>query len=65
MDFSTFLTSKLKERKIDVSVYHSYLMGILEDTLEEDEKREMIGDIVGSLIVSSTITSPGFSSSNM
>lgn len=52
MDFNSFLTSKLKEKKIDTSVYHSYLLGILEDTIEEDEKREMILDIIGSLIVS-------------
>lgn len=54
MDFSTFLTSKLREKKIDVGVYHSYLMGILEDNIDEDEKRETINDIVNSLIVSST-----------
>lgn len=52
MDFSTFLTSKLKEKKIDVSIYHSYLMGILEDNIDEEEKREMIADIIASLIVS-------------
>lgn len=52
MNFDQFLTSKLKEKKIDTSVYHSYLLGILEDTIEEDEKREMILDIIGSLIVS-------------
>lgn len=52
MEFSTFLTNKLKEKKIDVSVYHSYLMGILEDNLDEEEKREMVADILASLIVS-------------
>lgn len=52
MEFSAFLTKYLKEKKIDVSVYHSYLMGILEDNLEEDERREMVSDIIGSLIVS-------------
>lgn len=52
MDFQNFLTAKLKERKIDVSVYLSYLMGILEDTLEEDERRENLLDILASLLVS-------------
>jgi hypothetical protein len=52
MDFNSFLTNLLKEKKIDVGVYHSYLVGILEDTIDEDEKREMILDIVSSLIVS-------------
>lgn len=52
MDFQEWLNSLLKERKIDVSVYHSYLLGILEDQLDEDEKREMVADIIGSLIVS-------------
>lgn len=52
MEFSTFLTNKLKEKKIDVSVYHSYLMGILEDNLDVEEKREMVADILASLIVS-------------
>lgn len=52
MEFSTFLTNKLKEKKIDVSVYHSYLMGILEDNLDEEEKREMVADILASLIAS-------------
>lgn len=52
MDFTVFLSSLLKEKKIDVSVYLSYLLGILEDQLEEDEQREMISDILGSLIVS-------------
>lgn len=51
MDFKEFLTLKLRERKIDVSVYHSYLMGILEDNLDEQEKRENVSDILGSLIV--------------
>lgn len=53
MEFQQFLTAKLKEKKIDVSVYLSYLMGILEDSLEEEEKREMVLDIVNSLVVSS------------
>jgi hypothetical protein len=52
MDFNNFLKELLKEKKIDVGVYHSYLVGILEDTLDEEEKREMILDIVSSLIVS-------------
>jgi hypothetical protein len=51
LDFSSFLKSFLKEKKIDVSVYHSYLVGILEDTIDEEEKREMVLDIVSSLIV--------------
>lgn len=52
MTFSQYLNRVLNENKIDVSVYHSYLMGILEDSLDEDEKREMVLDIVSSLIVS-------------
>lgn len=52
MDFNNFLTNKLKEKHIDVSIYHSYLTGILEDTIDEDERREMIADILNSLIVS-------------
>lgn len=52
MEFQNFLTAKLKEKKIDVGVYSSYLMGILEDSLEEDEKREMVLDILASLVVS-------------
>lgn len=53
MNFQNFLTLKLKERKIDVSVYHSYLLSILEDQgLDEEEKRETVQDIVASLVVS-------------
>lgn len=52
MEFQNFLQAKLKEKKIDVGVYLSYLMGILEDNLEEDEKREMVLDILNSLVVS-------------
>lgn len=58
MDFNSFLTNLLKEKKIDVGVYHSYLVGILEDTIDEDEKREMVLDIVSSLIVSFSHFSP-------
>lgn len=52
MEFQQFLTAKLKEKKIDVGVYLSYLMGILEGGEEDDEKREMVLDILNSLIVS-------------
>lgn len=52
MDFNSFLTLLLKEKKIDVSVYHSYLVGILEDNIDDEEKRETIEDIINSLIVS-------------
>lgn len=52
MDFNQFLKQLLQEKKIDVGVYHSYLIGILEDNIDEDEKREMVLDIVSSLIVS-------------
>ena len=51
--FQEWLKKELKCLKIDVDVYHSYLLGILEDNIDEDEKREMITDIVSSLIVSS------------
>lgn len=51
MEFQQFLTAKLKEKKIDVGVYLSYLMGILEGSEEEDEKREMVLDILNSLVV--------------
>lgn len=51
MEFKIWLKDFLKERKIDVGVYLSYLVGILEDTIDEDEKKEMILDIVSSLIV--------------
>jgi hypothetical protein len=50
--FEHFLREKLKELKIDVSVYHGYLYGILEDNLDEDEKKEMILDILSSVVVS-------------
>lgn len=49
--FQQFLKTKLKEHKVDVSVYFQYLLGILEDSIDDDEKREMIADIVSSLIV--------------
>lgn len=52
MTFTEFLKTKLKEKNIDVGVYHNYLMGILEDNLDEEEKREMVSDIICSLIVS-------------
>lgn len=51
MDFREFLTLKLKERKIDVSVYLSYLITILEENIDDEEKRESVSDIIGSLIV--------------
>lgn len=49
--FSEYLKVKLKENKIDVSVYHAYLIGILEDNIDLDEKRENLIDICSSLIV--------------
>lgn len=49
--FDEWLKKNLKELKIDVSVYHSYIVGILEDSIDEEEKRETITDIVSSLIV--------------
>jgi hypothetical protein len=52
MNFEKYLHTLLKDKKIDTTVYHSYLLGILEDTIEDDEKREMILDIISSLIVS-------------
>lgn len=52
MNFNQWLTFALKQRKVDVSVYHSYLLGILEDNIDEDEKRESVTDIIASLIVS-------------
>lgn len=52
MEFQSFLSQKLKELKLDVSVYLGYLMGILEDSVDEEEKREMVSDILASLIVS-------------
>lgn len=58
MDFNIFLTNLLKEKKIDVGVYHSYLIGILEDTIDEEEKKEMILDIVSSLIVRNSNFAP-------
>lgn len=58
MEFKIFLTNFLKENKIDVGVYHSYLIGILEDTIDEDEKKEMILDIVSSLIVRNSDFAP-------
>lgn len=50
--FNNWLKSELKSLKIDVNIYHSYLIGILEDNIDEDEKREMITDIIGGLVVS-------------
>lgn len=50
--FSEWLKKELKTLKIDVGVYHEYLLGILEDSIDENEKREMITDIISSLIVS-------------
>ena len=64
MDFNIFLTNLLKEKKIDVGVYHSYLVGILEDTIDDEEKKEMILDIVSSLIVRILILHPKLSSKN-
>lgn len=52
MDFNPWLTKALKSNKIDVGVYHSYLLGILEDNIDECEKRESVTDIIASLIVS-------------
>jgi hypothetical protein len=50
--FGEYLKNKLKACKIDVGIYHSYLIGILEDNIAEDEKKEMLNDIISSLIVS-------------
>lgn len=50
--FSSWLKSELKNLKIDVNIYHSYLIGILEDNIDENEKKEMITDIISSLVVS-------------
>ncbi|CRK91282.1 CLUMA_CG004960, isoform A [Clunio marinus] len=50
LDFSSFLSVKLKEKKIDVSVYHGYLLGIMEDNLDEAEKYEMVTDILNDLL---------------
>jgi hypothetical protein len=56
--FSEFLKTKLKSFKIDTSVYHSYLLSILEDnSIDDDEKRETVTDIISSLIVSMTHSS--------
>lgn len=49
--FSEWLKKELKLLKIDIGVYHSYLIGILEDNIDDDEKRETISDIVSSLSV--------------
>jgi len=51
--FDNWLKSRLKELKIDVGVYLSYIIGVLEDSIDEDEKRETLTDIISSLIVSS------------
>lgn len=50
--FENWLKTRLKELKIDVSVYLSYITGVLEDSIDEDEKRETLTDIISSLIVS-------------
>lgn len=49
--FADWLKKELKNLGIDISVYHSYLIGILEDNIDENEKREMISEIVSSLVV--------------
>ena len=49
--FADWLKKELKNLGIDISVYHGYLIGILEDNIDENEKREMITDIVSSLVV--------------
>jgi hypothetical protein len=49
--FSEWLKKELKLNKID-NVYVEYLISILEDSIDEEEKRETITDIVNSLIVS-------------
>lgn len=53
--FSKWLDNKLKELGIDAKVYNSYFTGILEETVDEEEKRETITDILGSLIVNISI----------
>ncbi|XP_070493014.1 coiled-coil domain-containing protein 43 [Chironomus tepperi] len=52
--FDNWLKTRLKELKIDVSVYLSYIVGILEDSIDEEEKRETLTDIISSLIESDT-----------
>lgn len=49
--FSKWLDNKLKELGIDAKVYNSYITVILEENVDEEEKRETITDILGSLIV--------------
>lgn len=49
--FSEWLKKELKSNKVD-NVYLDYFISILEDSIDEDEKRETITDIVNSLIVS-------------
>lgn len=49
--FAEWLKKELKNLGIDIGVYHSYLIGILEDNIDENEKRETITDIVSSLVV--------------
>ena len=58
--FSKWLDNKLKELGIDAKVYNSYITGILEETGDEEEKRETITDILGSLIVNISIFSHVF-----
>ena len=50
--FENWLKTRLKELKIDVGVYLSYITGVLEDSIDDDEKRETLTDIISSLIVS-------------
>jgi hypothetical protein len=50
--FENWLKTRLKELKIDVGVYLSYINGVLEDSIDDDEKRETLTDIISSLIVS-------------
>lgn len=52
--FENYLRNRLKELKIDISVYLTYIIGVLEDTIDEDEKKETLTDIISSLTVSFT-----------
>lgn len=56
--FKEWLKKELIQLRLDVGVYHSYLLGILEDNIDEDEQREMITDILSSLIVNFFIPHP-------
>lgn len=51
MSFHEWLKKELNSIGVDIGIYCSYLIGILEDNIEEDEKREMISDIVSALVV--------------